>query len=225
MRARLPYLASLGVDALWLSPIHPSPNVDWGYDVADYLDVHPDFGVLADYDALVAEARALRPGPGLDPASTMGPLIDERQRGIVDVHVRQAAGGGAEVLTGGKPADGPGFFYPPTVLAGCTDEMAVMREETFGPAAAITRVKSEDEAIALANDTIYGLGASLWTRDIDRAKQLARRIESGSVFVNGMVASDPRLPFGGVKHSGYGRELSDFGIREFVNTKTVWLRY
>jgi succinate-semialdehyde dehydrogenase/glutarate-semialdehyde dehydrogenase len=101
--------------------------------------------------------------------------------------------------------------------------MQVFSEETFGPAAALIRASDADEAVTLANDSRFGLGAALWSRNIDRAKQLARNIETGSVFINGMVASDPRLPFGGVKRSGFGRELSEFGIREFVNVKTVWI--
>jgi succinate-semialdehyde dehydrogenase/glutarate-semialdehyde dehydrogenase len=101
--------------------------------------------------------------------------------------------------------------------------MPVYREETFGPVAAVTTVRDDEEAIRVANDTNYGLGAALWTQDIDRARKLARQIEAGSVFINGIVASDPRLPFGGIKDSGYGRELSEFGIREFSNVKTIWI--
>ncbi|MHB8575091.1 MAG: aldehyde dehydrogenase family protein, partial [Dehalococcoidia bacterium] len=101
--------------------------------------------------------------------------------------------------------------------------MPAFREETFGPVAAVIRANDADDAVRLANDSDFGLGAALWTRDLDRAKQMARRIESGSVFINGMVASDPRLPFGGVKRSGYGRELAGFGIREFVNIQTIWI--
>ena len=102
-------------------------------------------------------------------------------------------------------------------------DMPAYNEETFGPVAAVIRVQDEEQAIQVANHTVYGLGASIWTGDTERAKRLARRIESGSVFVNGVVASDPRLPFGGIKRSGYGRELSEFGIREFVNVKTIWV--
>ena len=123
----------------------------------------------------------------------------------------------------GSPREGRGYFYNPTILTNVTPDMPVFREETFGPVAAVIRVRDADEAIACANDSAYGLGASLWTNDIDNGRQLARRIESGAVFLNGMVASDPRLPFGGIKRSGYGRELSSFGIREFVNIKTVWV--
>src|SRR5439155_44112 len=141
---------------------------------------------------------------------------DERQ---VDESLRM----GARLLTGGKRWGDRGGFYTPTVLADVTPDMPVFAEETFGPVAAIIRARDADEAIELANRTEYGLGANLWTRDTATAERLARRIESGQVFINGMVASDPRLPFGGVKHSGFGRELSAFGIREFVNIQTVWI--
>jgi succinate-semialdehyde dehydrogenase/glutarate-semialdehyde dehydrogenase len=130
---------------------------------------------------------------------------------------------GAAVATGGHAAEGRGYFYTPTVLEGVNAGMPAFAEETFGPVAAVIRARDADDAVALANRSVFGLGASLWTRDIDAAKRYARDIESGAVFVNGMVASDPRLPFGGVKRSGYGRELGEYGIREFVNIKTVWI--
>jgi succinate-semialdehyde dehydrogenase/glutarate-semialdehyde dehydrogenase len=130
---------------------------------------------------------------------------------------------GARVLTGGERGTGKGWYYQPTVLADVTEDMPVFKEETFGPVAAVLRVRDADDAVRVANDSAYGLGASVWTRDLVRGEALARRIESGSVFVNGMVASDPRLPFGGVKRSGYGRELSSFGIREFTNVQTIWV--
>ncbi len=119
--------------------------------------------------------------------------------------------------------EGRGYFYAPTALTRVTPEMAAAREETFGPVAALIRARDADQAISVANESPFGLGASLWTRDIDRARALAKEVQAGSVFVNGMVASDPRLPFGGIKRSGYGRELSEFGIREFVNIQTVWI--
>jgi succinate-semialdehyde dehydrogenase/glutarate-semialdehyde dehydrogenase len=130
---------------------------------------------------------------------------------------------GATIVTGGERLNRKGYYYAPTLIAGVKPGMEVFSEETFGPAAALIRATDADEAIALANDSRFGLGAALWTRDVERGKRLAREIEAGAVFINGMVASDPRLPFGGVKRSGYGRELSDFGIREFVNVKTVWI--
>jgi len=130
---------------------------------------------------------------------------------------------GARVLTGGERLGGKGYFFRPTVLADVTSEMPVFREETFGPVAAIVRAADADDAVRIANDSAYGLGAAIWTRDAALGERLARRIESGSVFVNGMVASDPRLPFGGIKRSGYGRELSVFGAREFTNAQTIWI--
>ena len=113
--------------------------------------------------------------------------------------------------------------YAPTILTNVTPEMPVFREETFGPVAAVIRARNAEHAVELANDSQFGLSGNLWTRDIERARKLARRIESGGVFINGMTASDPCLPFGGVKRSGYGRELSTFGIREFLNIQTVWI--
>jgi succinate-semialdehyde dehydrogenase/glutarate-semialdehyde dehydrogenase len=117
-----------------------------------------------------------------------------------------------------------GFFYPPTVLVNVRPGMPAFDEETFGPVAAVIRVKNMDEAVQLANRSRYGLGASIWTKDIALAERLAAQIESGCVFINGAVKSDPRLPFGGVKNSGYGRELAEVGIREFVNIKSVWIK-
>ena len=130
---------------------------------------------------------------------------------------------GARVVLGGKPSTGKGYFYEPTIVSGITSEMPLFREETFGPVAAVIRARDAEEAIELANDSEFGLGGNLWTGNIARGRSLARHIESGGVFINGMTASDPRLPFGGIKHSGYGRELSVFGIREFVNIQTVWI--
>lgn len=118
---------------------------------------------------------------------------------------------------------GPGFFYESTLLDGVSPDMVAFREETFGPAAAIIRARDTDDAIRLANRTEFGLGAALWTRDLDHARRLVRRIDAGAVFVNALVASDPRIPFGGIKKSGYGRELGALGMREFMNAKTVWI--
>ena len=130
---------------------------------------------------------------------------------------------GAKLVLGGQIPSGRGAFYPPTLLAGVDTGMPAFDEETFGPVAAVVRAKDDSEIVRLANTSVFGLGASLWTRDHARARRLAAEIEAGSVFVNGMVKSDPRLPFGGVKRSGYGRELSEYGIREFVNIKSVWI--
>jgi len=180
--------------------------------------------VADDFERKFAKAvEDLVVGDPLDPKTQIGPLARrdllealERQ---VDASVRM----GARILTGGERLSGRGFFYRPTVLTDVTPNMSVFREETFGPVAAVIRVRDAEEAVRAANDSPYGLGASLWTRDAARGDRLARRIESGSVFINGMVASDPRLPFGGIKRSGYGRELSAFGIREFTNIQTIWI--
>jgi len=170
-----------------------------------------------------AEVERLAVGDPLDRGSQVGPMARDDLRDDLDRQVRDSIAQGAGVVTGGKRRAGRGYFYEPTILSGVTARMPAFREETFGPVAAVIVAGNADEAIALANDSEFGLGAALWTRDLARARQLARRIESGSVFINGMVASDPRLPFGGVKRSGYGRELSSFGIREFVNIQSVWI--
>lgn len=174
-------------------------------------------------DLMVAEARLLKMGDPSDRATDIGPMARADLREILARQVSDSIARGATVALGGFRPRGPGFYYSPTILAGVRPDMPVFREETFGPVAAVVRASDTDEAIRLANDSLYGLGASLWTRDVVKAKVLARQIQAGSVFVNGMVASDPRLPFGGVKGSGYGRELSEFGIREFTNIKTIWI--
>ncbi|HEV8228704.1 MAG TPA: NAD-dependent succinate-semialdehyde dehydrogenase [Candidatus Limnocylindria bacterium] len=180
--------------------------------------------VAADFERrFAAEVAALRVGDPLDEATQIGPLARADLRDALERQVRESVRMGARVVTGGERLAGKGWFYQPTVLADVTEDMPVFREETFGPVAAVLRVRDADDAVRVANDSAYGLGASLWTRDLKLGESLARRIESGSVFVNGMVASDPRLPFGGVKRSGYGRELSTFGIREFTNIQTIWI--
>jgi len=162
-------------------------------------------------------------GDPMDGTSKIGPLAKEDLVDTLEEQVRLSVNAGATIVTGGQRLERRGYYYAPTLISGVKPGMSVFTEETFGPAAALIRAADADEAIDLANDSRFGLGASLWTRDLARGKKLARTIESGSVFINGMVASDPRLPFGGVKRSGYGRELADFGIREFVNIKTVWI--
>src|SRR6185437_8995831 len=160
-------------------------------------------------------------GDPMDPKTQVGPLA---RRDLLETLERQVEGSlraGARVLTGGERVSGKGYFFRPTVLGDVTPDMPAFREETFGPAAAV--VRDADEAVRVANDSAYGLGAAIWTRDAAQGERLARRIESGSVFVNGMVASDPRLPFGGIKRSGYGRELSVAGAREFTNIQTIWI--
>jgi acyl-CoA reductase-like NAD-dependent aldehyde dehydrogenase len=170
-----------------------------------------------------AEVGALNIGDPLDEKTQIGPLAREDLRETLERQVRESVGMGARVLTGGERGNGRGWYYRPTVLADVTEDMPAFKEETFGPVAAVVRVRDADEAVRVANDSAYGLGANLWTKDLALGERLARRIESGSVFVNGMVASDPRLPFGGVKRSGYGRELASYGIKEFVNIQTIWI--
>jgi acyl-CoA reductase-like NAD-dependent aldehyde dehydrogenase len=180
--------------------------------------------VADEFEARFAEAvRALQIGDPLKRTTNVGPLARGDLRESLEEQVRATAQQGARVALGGERINGRGYYFAPTILAEVTPQMTAFREETFGPVAAIVRAKDDAEAVRLANDSPYGLGSSLWTSDIDRAKHLARDIDSGQVFINGMVASDPRLPFGGVKRSGYGRELSIHGIRELVNIKTVWI--
>ena len=138
--------------------------------------------------------------------------------------MKKSVEAGAKLLTGGKPVPGPGNFYEPTVLTDVPKDSPAYREEFFGPVASIFRVKNIDEAVAIANDSRFGLGASAWTNDAAERDRFVNDLEAGLVFINQMVASDPRLPFGGVKASGHGRELGQFGLREFTNIKTVWLR-
>ena len=166
----------------------------------------------------------LKVGDPMDEGNDVGPLARPDLLDALESQVRRSEEQGAKVAVGGsRIAGGGGNFFQPTVLTRVTREMPVFREETFGPVAAVVRAHDESEAIELANDSPYGLGSALWTGDIDRGRRLAADIEAGSVFINGMVASDPRLPFGGIKRSGFGRELSDYGIREFVNVQTVWV--
>jgi succinate-semialdehyde dehydrogenase/glutarate-semialdehyde dehydrogenase len=167
---------------------------------------------------------ALKAGDPLDPATQVGPLA--RPDLVADLHaqVERSLAAGARLLCGGQRPAGPGAFYPPTVLADVEPGMAAFDEETFGPLAPVIHARDEGHAVALANRSLFGLGASVWTRDAARGEALAREIEAGAVFVNGVVKSDPRLPFGGIKRSGHGRELGAAGIREFVNLKTIWVR-
>ena len=170
-----------------------------------------------------AAARELIVGDPTDPETQMGPLARADLRDDLHQQVTASVAQGARVLAGGHPLDGPGSFYAPTVLAGVTPQMPAFREETFGPVAALTRVPDAAAAVALANDSAFGLGGNLWTADLEQGVALARQMDTGGVFINGMTHSDARIPFGGVKRSGYGRELSHFGIREFVNIQTIWL--
>jgi acyl-CoA reductase-like NAD-dependent aldehyde dehydrogenase len=160
-------------------------------------------------------------GDPLDSKTTVGPLVRDSQRQALAKQVDDARDKGGSVLTGGRPVKRDGFFYEPTIISNVNHEMKVVREEVFGPAAPVIVVDNEEEAIREANNSEFGLGASIWTNNIERGIRLARQIESGILSVNEMVKSDPRLPFGGIKKSGIGRELSEFGIKEFVNIKSV----
>ena len=168
--------------------------------------------------------NAMKLGDPLDRATEIGPLA--RLDLLENLHdqVQRSLAAGARLVTGGRRLDGKGFFYAPTVLSDVARENPAFVEETFGPVAAVVGVRDVEEAIDLANATPYGLGASIWTPDVALADDIASRLDAGNVFINGVVKSDARLPSGGVKDSGYGRELSTAGIREFVNVKTVWLK-
>jgi acyl-CoA reductase-like NAD-dependent aldehyde dehydrogenase len=169
----------------------------------------------------VENTKAEVVGDPLDPKTTVGPLVRDSQRQALAKQVNDARDKGGKILTGGKPLDGSGFFYEPTIISDVNHEMDVVREEVFGPAAPVIVVDSAEEAIREANNSEFGLGASIWTNNLERGIELARQVESGIVSVNEMVRSDPRLPFGGIKKSGIGRELSEFGIKEFVNIKSI----
>jgi len=167
------------------------------------------------------QLEALVPGDPMDPQTTLGPLCTKGALELVLKQIQTAVDGGAKVLTGGKRLDRPGYFLEPTILTDITPENQTFHVEFFAPVALIFRVKNEKEAIDLANDSPYGLGGSVITQDIERGKRIARRIETGMVFINQSTWTAPDLPFGGVKNSGYGRELSDLGISEFVNKKLI----
>ena len=171
----------------------------------------------------VAAMKALHIGDPMLESTDIGPLATPQILDDLVGQVQRAIDSGARVLTGGHKLEQAGNFYEPTVLDNLDPSTPVSCEETFGPVATVFRVNNIDEAILLANVTSFGLGAAAWTNDIAEQDQLIDELEAGSVFINGMVASDPRLPFGGIKNSGYGRELSEFGIRELVNVKTVWI--
>ncbi|MFF6987075.1 NADP-dependent succinic semialdehyde dehydrogenase [Streptomyces sp. NPDC010273] len=183
--------------------------------------VHADvFDAFA--ERFVAGMRALTVGDPLEEETEVGPVASEAGRSDLEELVDDAVESGATVLCGGERPDGPGWFYPPTVLTDITREMRIHREETFGPVATLYRVADLDEAVLLANDTPFGLSSNVWTRDEAEVERFVRDLEAGGVFFNGMTASHPAFPFGGVKRSGYGRELSGHGIREFCNITTVW---
>ena len=181
-----------------------------------------DAQIAEEFQRRFAEGMAaLKMGDPMDEATQVGPLSTRDMVEELDKQVRGSVEMGARVLTGGRRPSGPGNFYPPTVLTDVPTQSPAYREELFGPVAVVLKYRTLDEAIRLANDTDFGLGASAWTNDEAEQRRFIDEIEAGMVFINGMVASDPRIPFGGVKRSGYGRELSAYGIREFVNVKTV----
>jgi acyl-CoA reductase-like NAD-dependent aldehyde dehydrogenase len=171
----------------------------------------------------VDRTKPLRVGDPKEEATALGPCAREDLREALDQQVQATLENGAERAIGGRAIKGTGYFYEPTIVGDVIPGMTMFDEEVFGPAAAVVRARDAQHAMELANRSSYGLGCSLWTRDTKAAEELAAGVEAGSVFINGMVASDPRLPFGGVKRSGYGRELSSFGLHEFVNIQTVWI--
>jgi succinate-semialdehyde dehydrogenase len=173
---------------------------------------------------MIAAMSAMKMGDPADRANTIGPLARLDLLETLDDQVQRSVAKGAKLRLGGKRRDCKGYFYEPTVLSNVAPGMPAFDEETFGPVAAIIRANDSEDAIRFANRSPYGLGASIWTSDPQRAEAMAAKIDSGCVFINGIVKSDPRLPFGGVKNSGWGRELSAFGIHEFVNIKTIWIK-
>jgi succinate-semialdehyde dehydrogenase/glutarate-semialdehyde dehydrogenase len=186
--------------------------------------------VFADFERRFVETmQALRVGDPLSASTDIGPMATAQILKDLEDQVQESVAAGAKILTGGRRAElasefERGNFYQPTVLTDIPKDCPAYRDEIFGPVASLFRVRGLDEAIELANSTSFGLGSAAWTNDHQEQERLIEELEAGSVFINGMVASDPRLPFGGIKNSGYGRELSHFGIREFTNIKTVWIK-
>ncbi|GFG52083.1 hypothetical protein MAGR_35240 [Mycolicibacterium agri] len=182
-----------------------------------HADVYDEFARL-----FADKMAALVVGDPMDESTELGPLATESGRNELAELVDDAVAKGAQVLTGGDAPDRSGWFYSPTVLAGLTDDMRIVMEEAFGPVASLYRVADRDEAVRVANQTTFGLSSAVWTNDAEEQDWFVRRVEAGAVFLNGMTVSYPELPFGGVKDSGYGRELAAAGIQEFCNLKTVW---
>ena len=172
----------------------------------------------------VEAAKALRVGDPMDPKTQIGPMARAALRDGLHEQVQKSVSAGAKVLCGGKTIPGKGAFYEPTVLSQVTPGMSVFDDETFGPVAAITRVPDAEAAVIAANNSQFGLSGNVWTANVDRARQMARELDTGGVFINGSSASNPRVPVGGIKNSGYGRELSHFGLHAFVNVQTVWIQ-
>lgn len=175
-------------------------------------------------DRLKAHLAQLLVGDPCDMTTQIGPQAREELLEQLHRQVSSSVEKGAKLQLGGARLQRPGYFYPPTLLTEVKKGMPAYHEEVFGPVAAVIKVENAEQALAIANDTVFGLGGSVWTRDTAKGERLAAGIEAGAVFVNGLVKSDPRLPFGGIKTSGYGRELSHFGIQEFVNIQTVWMK-
>ncbi len=180
------------------------------------------------YDQFVEEQKTLlenlRLGDPMDERTDMGPMARLDLLEGIEKQVTESVKMGAKILTGGQRPVNEGWFYKPTLITNASKGMPVYNEETFGPVSVVIRAKDAEDAVRIANDTMYGLGASLWTQNLELAEKLAANIEAGAVFINGLTKSDPRLPFGGSKQSGYGRELSNYGIKEFTNIKTVWVK-
>jgi succinate-semialdehyde dehydrogenase/glutarate-semialdehyde dehydrogenase len=173
--------------------------------------------------ALKKEFEALVTGDPMDLLTQVGPLARTDLVDEIERQVNKSVAAGARLVTGGRRPEIPGCYFEPTILADVKEGMPVYSQETFGPVATIITARDEEDAVRIANDSEFGLGGCVWTRDTERGESLARRIETGAMFVNGMTKSDPRLPFGGIKKSGYGRELGSYGIKEFVNIKSIWM--
>jgi succinate-semialdehyde dehydrogenase/glutarate-semialdehyde dehydrogenase len=174
-------------------------------------------------DRFVQNMRDLVTGDPMDDTTQVGPLATEQGRDDLEELVADAVAKGAKVLCGGERPERPGWWYPPTVIAEVTPDMRIYTEEAFGPVATLFRVASIDESLEVANATTFGLGSNAWTNDASEQERFVNELEAGQTFVNGMTTSYPELPFGGIKRSGYGRELAELGIREFCNAKTVWI--
>ncbi|HEY6737518.1 MAG TPA: aldehyde dehydrogenase family protein, partial [Actinopolymorphaceae bacterium] len=217
--------------------VMPSANIDRAAEVATVsrcqnngqsciaakrFIVHADcFEQFA--EALTARMSALRMGDPMHESTDLGPLATSQGRDDIETQVADAIGKGAKVLCGGMTPDDPGWWYPATVVSEVTPDMRLYSEESFGPVASLIRVPSYDDAVAVANATGFGLGSNAWTSDPREQEAFVRDLEAGATFVNGMTTSYPELPFGGIKRSGYGRELAAEGIREFCNAKTAWI--
>lgn len=182
-----------------------------------HADIYDEF-----VGAFVERMNALKVGDPMDESTDVGPLATESGRSDVAELVDDAVVKGAQVLAGGSAPDRPGWYYTPTVLAGLTEDMRIVLEETFGPVASVYRVSDRDEAVQIANQTTFGLSSAVWSNDAAEQVWFVANLDAGAVFLNGMTVSYPELPFGGIKDSGYGRELAAAGIREFCNLKTVW---